>query len=185
MAGAAPKCSATVGSGGRAGPRGGRACPWLPLLSLPASARPSAGISAPALSPLWGQSCEGSHPPPTAPPALTHTLAWFSPASPRHRMAPAGSAVSHLHLKGSVVTRGGCLQILPTRPARRMSPATAASAASSAATPPSLLRPSLRGARAEPATGCCPRVIFLPQLGKHSRDEQKECACRYVHTTVL
>lgn len=102
---------------------------------------PAAGFSAPALSPSWGQGCEGSHPPPTAPPALSHTSAWFSQASPGHRMGPAGSAVSHLHLKGSVVTRGGCLQILPTRPAGRMSPATAASAPSSAATPPSLLRP--------------------------------------------
>lgn len=71
----------------------------------------------------------------------THTSAWLSQASPGHRMAPVGSAVSHLHLKGSVVTRGGCLQILPTRPARRLSPATAASAFPSAATPPSLLRP--------------------------------------------
>lgn len=78
---------------------------------------------------------------PQHPPALSYTSAWFSQASPGHRMGPAGSAVSHLHLKGSVVTRGGCLQILPTRPAGRMSPATAASAPSSAATPPSLLRP--------------------------------------------
>lgn len=50
----------------------GRACPLAS--ARPWRAVPSAGFSQPALSPLWGQGCEGSQPPATAPLLPSHKV---------------------------------------------------------------------------------------------------------------
>lgn len=47
--------------------------------------------------------CSSAHGP-LAP--LTHASSWLGQVSPGHRMAPEGSAVNHLHLKGSTGTTG-------------------------------------------------------------------------------
>lgn len=96
MAGAVLSCSATVGST-TAWPRPPRAqkkegpAPWLPLL-FPGlhQCRPclSAGFSQPAFSPSWGQGCEGSCPPPTAPRSLHIHKFLVQPSKSRPQNGP-------------------------------------------------------------------------------------------------
>lgn len=61
---------------------------------------------------------------PRPPAPFTYTSAWFSQASRSHRMAPEGSVVSHLHLKGSTVTTGWTLADTAHQARRGMNPAT-------------------------------------------------------------
>lgn len=61
---------------------------------------------------------------PRPPTPLTHTSSWLGQASPGHRMAPEGSAVSHLQLEGNA----GTTELMPpdTAPQAcgRLNPAT-------------------------------------------------------------
>lgn len=94
--------------------------------------------------------------------------------------------VCHLHLKGSTVTTGWMPADTAHQACRRMNPATCCFCSFLSSHSTFSAEALTEAPWAEPAH----RLLHKGSSSsltweKHSRDEQKECTCRYVHTTVL